>query len=136
VSVRLALKLAFLGFAFGFLAVYSDAMMHRVFGQEGHNHYGMRGDHPPPGGPDPYLNARNQTGFSCCHGADCTPYHGPAPIRLADGTWKVGRWIFRDDQRTKPETLAGEQQWEPSICIGAEGTDYEQPYCFYWPQNG
>jgi hypothetical protein len=132
--VSWAIRLAFAA-AVGFTLMFFGGV-NAPRSQESHNHHGMRGDHPPPGGPDPYLNARNQTGFSCCHGADCTPYHGPAPIRLADGTWKVGRWIFRDDQRTKPETLAPQQQWEASICIGAEGTDYEQPYCFYWPQNG
>jgi hypothetical protein len=100
-----------------------------------------RGSHPAPGEPDPYFVARSVGGGNCCHGTDCTPWHGGPPVpAVRDGIKGVtlGRWFFREDQRIDPMTLAPDVRGEPSICIGTSANaigSTELPRCYYYPSG-
>jgi hypothetical protein len=116
-----------------------------AFAQDVHD--GHRGQHPMAGQPDPYAKAASFPGAygsrqNCCHGTDCTPWNGPAPVKhVRNGIsgWMVGRWFFTDDQRIDPMTLPADLRGDAHICIGQYGSGaerFETPRCFYYPQNG
>jgi hypothetical protein len=100
-----------------------------------------RGAHPAAGQEDPYLVARSVGGGNCCHGTDCTPWHGGEPVpAVRDGIKGVtiGRWFFREDQRIDPMTLNPRVRGEASICIGETanaGGPIESPRCYYYPSG-
>jgi hypothetical protein len=92
---------------------------------------------------DPFARAsafrseRFPAGINCCHGQDCSTYHGPPPVRAQrNGQWGylfADRWFFEDARQIDPNTLAIDVRGEPVICV----RDSDQfPYCYHWPQNG